>query len=118
MDGRGKLRDTATAMKTTPKTMWWTWISPAVRFPGHHRTLARMSRTDSRMKPKPTTNATKKQNNGSRPVCTICAENQPDMSAPTWRAAVTRQVDNRFPAGGPVEREQGGPPLAEAGVLQ
>ncbi len=44
-------------------------MSPGVTLPGHQRTLARIIRTDSRMKPNPMMNATKKQNSGSRPVC-------------------------------------------------
>jgi hypothetical protein len=66
-------------MKTTPKTMWCTCRSPGVKLPGHQRTSARMSRTDSRVKLKLATKATKKQNSGSRPVCTICVANQPDI---------------------------------------
>jgi hypothetical protein len=45
-----------------------------------------MSRTDSRMQMKLATNATKKQNSGNRPVCTICAWNQPDTITPAWQA--------------------------------
>src|SRR5258708_35536136 len=48
-------------------------------FPGHQRTWARIIRTDTRMKPKLARKATKKQNSGNRPVCTICVVNHPDM---------------------------------------
>ncbi len=48
-------------------------------FPGHQRTWARIIRTDTRMKAKLARNATKKQNSGNRPVCTICVVNHPDM---------------------------------------
>src|SRR5262249_3552683 len=70
------------AMSTTPKTMWCTCTVPATRSPGHHRTPARISRTETRMAANPATKATKKQNSGSRPVCTTCAWNQPDTNIP------------------------------------
>src|ERR1700733_9202407 len=57
-----------------------------------------MSRTESRMKPKQSTKATKKQNSGSRPVCTICCWYHPDMTTPTWLAA----PDNPATTGGPL----------------
>jgi hypothetical protein len=34
------------------------------------------------MNPKPATNATKKQNSGSRPVCSMFVLNQPDIPPP------------------------------------
>ena len=71
-----------TIMNTTPNTMWCTWKSPGVTLPGHQRTLARIIRTESRMNPKPATNATKKQNSGNRPVSTIFVLNQLDMPPP------------------------------------
>src|ERR1017187_2754236 len=64
--------------------------------PGHQRTCARMRRADTRMKPKPATNATKKQNSGSRPVSTICSRNQPDMLTPTLAATTGLPVSNRW----------------------
>jgi hypothetical protein len=82
-----------TAMSTTPKTMWCTWTAPAMTFPGHHRTRARMSRADRRMNPNPSTKVMKKQNSGNRPVRRICAANQPD-------------IDESLP---------GAPPLPESG---
>ncbi len=36
-----------------------------------------------RIQPKPATNATKKQNNGSRPASTTWASNQPDTAPPS-----------------------------------
>src|SRR5215469_5483537 len=75
-----------TPMRTTPKTMWCTWTEPARKLRGHHRTFARMSRTDRRMQTKLTTNAMKKQNSGRRPVWTICAWNQPDTITPAYQA--------------------------------
>jgi hypothetical protein len=42
---------------------------------------------------KPVTNATKKQNSGSRPVCTTCSENHPDTSNPYPHQAVCRPRD-------------------------
>ncbi len=71
-----------TSMNTTPNTMWCTCRSPGVTLPGHQRTWARISRTDSRMKPNPATNAQKKQNSGSRPVCSMFVLNQLDMLPP------------------------------------
>ena len=38
------------------------------------------------MQMKLNTNATKKQNSGSRPVWTTCPVNHPDMTTPTWHA--------------------------------
>jgi hypothetical protein len=58
------------AIRTTPNTMWCTCTAPATRLPGHHRTPARISLTETRMPVNPATKATKKQNNGNRPVCT------------------------------------------------
>ena len=64
------------SMNTTPNTMWCTCRSPGVTLPGHQRTWARISRTESRIKPNPATNAQKKQNSGNRPFCTMFVLNQ------------------------------------------
>jgi hypothetical protein len=66
-------------MRTTPNTMWCTCVPPLEMFPGHQRTWARIMRTENRIKAKLARNATKKQNSGNRPVCTIWVVNHPDI---------------------------------------
>ncbi len=54
-----------------PQNMWWMWVPPTSRLPGHQLTPARIMWALVRMKPNESRNATRKRNAGSLPASTI-----------------------------------------------
>ena len=60
-----------TSDSTTPNTMWWTCVAPALTLLNHHFTSARIRRTLTRVATKPPTKPAKNSSSGSLPPATM-----------------------------------------------